>query len=441
MNVFPSSPYKSQQEISSKEATLPLGGFLNGRSLFRWGTKGVWAVLDQLLFAAANFGVNIFLARWLTPAEFGSFAIAFSIFFLVGSFHTALLAEPMLVFGSSKYRECITDYFHSLLRWHWRLSATFAVIGGTLGMVLWHFTSNSTALSLSALALSCPFILHQWLLRRATYVALQPKLATYAGLLYILVLLAGIHLLHSNDWLSGPSAIGMIASASIFSAIFLTYKLGLTRRTPQNTDFINDCWTAHWEYGRWSLGVSGVSWARNNAYLLLLPLWGGLSAAGAFKALMILIQPIGQVITALSILILPVLSASTNNNRFKAILFFSGVLSVIVTGINWTILVLFGKQILNFLFAGQYAEYGQLLVIVGLLPLLSAGVTLAARGLQAIERPERVFKVDLWSTLISLPLGALLLFLYEILGAIVALIFTFTVALIFMNISLKRELI
>jgi O-antigen/teichoic acid export membrane protein len=103
--------------------------------------------------------------------------------------------------------------------------------------------------------------------------------------------------------------------------------------------------------------------------------------------------------------------------------------------------VLFGKQILNFLFAGQYAEYGQLLVIVGLLPLLSAGVTLAARGLQAIERPERVFKVDLWSTLISLPLGALLLFLYEILGAIVALIFTFTVALIFMNISLKRELI
>ena len=41
-----------------------------------WLKKGSLAVLDQGLFSGANFVVNILLARWLTPEEYGAFAVA-----------------------------------------------------------------------------------------------------------------------------------------------------------------------------------------------------------------------------------------------------------------------------------------------------------------------------------------------------------------------------
>ena len=67
-----------------------------------WLGKGFWALLDQGLFSGANFLVNILLARWLPPEEYGAFAVAMSVFYLLAGFHTAVLTEPMMVFGAGK---------------------------------------------------------------------------------------------------------------------------------------------------------------------------------------------------------------------------------------------------------------------------------------------------------------------------------------------------
>jgi hypothetical protein len=69
-----------------------------------WLSKGLWAVTDQGLFALTNFGASILLARWLPQREFGAYAVAFSVLLLMGVVHTALLTEPMLVFGTSLSR-------------------------------------------------------------------------------------------------------------------------------------------------------------------------------------------------------------------------------------------------------------------------------------------------------------------------------------------------
>ena len=71
-----------------------------GRSL--GGTRrglgtGAFAVLDQALFAGSSFSINILLARWLPPVQYGAFALAFFLFLLLGALHTAVLTEPMLV--------------------------------------------------------------------------------------------------------------------------------------------------------------------------------------------------------------------------------------------------------------------------------------------------------------------------------------------------------
>ena len=44
----------------------------------RWLARGFWALMDQGLFAGANFVIHIFLARYLDATSYGTFALAFA---------------------------------------------------------------------------------------------------------------------------------------------------------------------------------------------------------------------------------------------------------------------------------------------------------------------------------------------------------------------------
>ncbi|MGH7626911.1 MAG: hypothetical protein ACREOJ_16545, partial [Gemmatimonadaceae bacterium] len=114
----------------------------------RWAGRGVWAITDQGLFAVSNFAMNILLARWLTPTEYGAFAIAYSVFLLFGTLHTALLTEPMLIFGSVKYEADFAAYMRVLLRGHWLISGAGGVLLAITGGIVWLVGSRDVGVAL-----------------------------------------------------------------------------------------------------------------------------------------------------------------------------------------------------------------------------------------------------------------------------------------------------
>jgi hypothetical protein len=89
------------------------GGF--SRKLARWVTKGGLAILDQGLISGSNFLIGILLARWLVPAQYGAFSLAFSVFLLLSYVYHSLLSEPQGVFSGSAYRHCLRGYLKALL--------------------------------------------------------------------------------------------------------------------------------------------------------------------------------------------------------------------------------------------------------------------------------------------------------------------------------------
>ncbi len=99
-------------------------------ALSRWLMKGFWAVSDQGLFSLSNFALSVLLARWLVPQDYGAFTVAFAVFLLIGTFHTALLSEPMLVFGPSRYKGRFSEYLGALMYGH----VGFAVLSSLLRM-------------------------------------------------------------------------------------------------------------------------------------------------------------------------------------------------------------------------------------------------------------------------------------------------------------------
>ena len=100
-----------------------------------WVVKGGWAITDQAFFSGANFVVNILLARWLPPKEYGAFAVALSIFYLLLGFHTALITEPLMVFGAGKYRSEFCKYFGIVMWGHWIVSVLISVGLGVVALI------------------------------------------------------------------------------------------------------------------------------------------------------------------------------------------------------------------------------------------------------------------------------------------------------------------
>src|SRR5437868_2759264 len=77
---------------------------------------GSLAILGQALFAGSHFVVNVALARWLPPVEYGIFTLAYAVFLLFSMLYCACIYEPILVYGAGRHAGRFRDYINLVLR-------------------------------------------------------------------------------------------------------------------------------------------------------------------------------------------------------------------------------------------------------------------------------------------------------------------------------------
>lgn len=274
---------------------------VNARGARRMGV-GAFAVLDQVLFAGASFSINILLARWLPPVEYGAFALAFFVFLLLGALHTAVLTEPMLVFGASVYRGRTRAYLGRHVGLH---VLTSVATGGVLALAalgVWLAGSGAWR-SLLALAVAAPFVLLLWLLRRAFYMELTPRGAVAGDAVYFAGTLAGLYVLHTTGHLNaerGVLAMGLGAAAGC------VVMLVALRPDLRGGDIgWRELGVRHWEYGRWSALAQGLFWASGQILIMLIPLVLGLRELAAVAAAGNLFRPLNPLLQSLQTVMLP----------------------------------------------------------------------------------------------------------------------------------------
>jgi len=385
----------------------PVVAGLSWRQILSWTTKGSLAIADQGLFAGSNFLLNVLLARWLAPADYGAFALAYSVFLLFGVFHTAILTEPMLVFGPGKYRERFPEYLGILLRGHFALMLPGAALLAATAFLLGWLYSPAVERAFLALAIAGPFILLLWLLRRAFYVRLNPGWSAVGGGVYLAILLASILALRPAGRLSPATGFLAMAAASLITCLILFALLRPKLAAESST--MRAVAAHHWRYGKWAAATAGPAWFSSNIYFLVLPAWFGLAEAGALKALLNLAMPALHTIMALGVLLLPVLvrardrggpRAMSRTMKLSLALFLSG--SACYLALLWG----FRFQIFHFLYAGKYAEYASWpLLLVGLLPLGLSIPAVLGGGLRALERPDWIFWSWAVSSVVALAVG------------------------------------
>ena len=380
--------------------------------------------MDQGLFATSNFAINILLARWLTPYEYGAFGAAFAIFLFVGSLHQATFQEPMLVFGPGKYQARVPEYLGALVYWHFAFSALSSVALLLAGLGLWWWGSEAVSLVIFALAITGPFSLLLWLMRRACYVLFEPLLAASGGAWYMILMLVGACGLYWGDLLSAASALGVMAVSSLAVSVWLAVRLHVKCPSLRGDELVRDSFRDHWQYGRWSLVNQGLNWIPLNIPYLILPIWSGLAAGGSFKALMNLIMPVMQGVWALSTLFLPALVRARSKGyvEFNSQVRFALVPLVIGPALCGVLLGLFHRPLISWLYAGQYTEQAALLWLLGLCPVFVAVKLVVGNALRALERPDWLLLSYVFPAATALTVGMALVYYGGIAGSVVMLL-------------------
>ena len=404
-----------------------------------WLGQSAWAVIDRGLFSLSNFAINVVLARWLPPHDYGAFTLAYAVFLLLGAAHTSFLSDPMLVFGAGTYRERWPGYVRVLLRAHWAFSAAAALGLMIAALVLLLAGQTQLAAALAALAVAIPFILLQWLLRLTCYVRMEPQRAARAGGSYMFLVLAGIYLIERVGRLSPLSSLGLMGVASLASVSGIYRELRKLSPKVSDRDLFHDVVGRHWHYCRWIIGANALAWIPQSACYLLLPIRGGLASAGALKALVNVIMPLLQTYWALAGVLVPRLVQAPGRKAFGQIV--RVALGVWVTGavIYWLLLGAFHVQAMHWLYNGRYDNDAHLLWIVGLLPILFAAELLLNSVLRSREQPRQIFWASVLSSVSALTVGVALIFTWGVRGAVLGLLCSSITSVVAMGVQCRKH--
>jgi len=388
--------------------------------------KGTLAVTDQALFSGANFLVSVLLARWLTPAGYGAYSLAFSVFLLFASLHMAIVIEPMMVFGAGKYAARFPRYLRALLAGHFGVMVPASVLLFGATFVLRRLYSPSVEEALRGLLFAAAAILLFWLVRRVFYVLLQPGWGAISGALYFVLLLGSTGWLKYTGNLSTKTAfLAMGAAGLVASAIMLLRFVPEWRSRTGQAVFKEVC-SDHWRYGRWALATALIGWFPGNVYYALLPAYLGLEGSGGLRALMNFVLPVLQAISALTMLLLPMLvrdrdhggPRKMNRTMLLFLALFCGGAVVYLTGL-W----FFRGSVFQIFYGGKYSQYaGWPLFLTGLLPLATCASAVLGQALRALERPDAIFWCTAGSTLGAVAAGVPLSASMGVSGALLGLL-------------------
>jgi O-antigen/teichoic acid export membrane protein len=436
------------QQLEVSSGTPSVAEPTLGQRLNHVVRKGTLAVTDQALFSGANFLVNILLARWLSPAEYGAYSLAFAVFLLFAALHSAILIEPMMIFGAGKYFSRFPRYLRVLIGGHFgvMVPASLLLFGGTF--LLGRLYSTEAADAFRGLLFAAAAILLFWMVRRVFYILLQPIFGVVSGALYFVFLIGGVAALKYTGHLSTATAFAAMGAAGLVASVIMLARFVPSWRSPDPAaPTLKQVSADHWRYGRWAMATAVIGWFPGHVYYALLPAWLGLEGAGGLRALMNFVMPVLQAISALTMLLLPMLvrdrahggAKKMNRTMLLFLALFCGGAVVYLTGL-W----LFRGSVFQIFYGGKYIQYaGWPLLLTGLLPLGTCVSAVLGDGLRALERPDSIFWCYAGSVtgavVVGIPLSATMGVSGALLGLLASSLITIVLMAWYYRKSLRQE--
>jgi O-antigen/teichoic acid export membrane protein len=354
------------------------------------------SLADQVLSVGAVFLVHIVLARSQSAAEYGAFALAYSVYTFLSGIHNGLLLEAFTVHASGRYSDGFDSYWRYSFRVNLLLSCGMSGVLMLVAAVLTLSAAASAACNYAALALATPVMLTSLFMRRVLYI--EDRSARAGVMSCIFFVLVALMLWMASSWqlITSVTVLVMLAVAGLLSSlVFLHDHLS----GGKGADFLrrNGGYLAeHWKYSRWVLLTALVFQLNSQGYLWLSALLLDMRSVAELRAAWNVVQPATILFGSLSILMLPRLSRlcreqAQGTAAMKRELLRYGLIVVALGGLSAVAIWMLGGLVYSLLYSGKYDGSVGLLYVAALLPLAVGLAGVYSDALRAAEKPKLVF--------------------------------------------------
>jgi O-antigen/teichoic acid export membrane protein len=253
-------------------------------------TRAALTLADQLVGSAATFLLGVVIARAGGSDALGAFGVAFLVWLAVLGTNRALVAEPMIVTGSTERGDAqLPQGLLATVLVGAAAAATIGLAGAGLALA-----AGVDATTLLVLAVCLPSLLAHDFCRSAAFRLQRPDralagdvtLAVVQGIGTLALLSAGVTgaAAYVAAWGVGATCAALVGTALARIRPVARGGVTLLRRL--------------WSRSRWFLAEFSTAFPAEQGYLLLLPLLIGTAQFGHYRAAMGLIGPIVVVFVA-----------------------------------------------------------------------------------------------------------------------------------------------
>lgn len=388
-----------------------------------WRNRIFLSVFDQAAFSGAHFLINLLLARWLQPSDYGEFSIAFTFLLLSSGLQIAFVTEPMTIFGPKYYIENISLYLGRLVYFQILIS----ILGSLVLILISFFFEGAVRNSILIISISFPLIMIFWFLRQACYIRLNPGHAFGGSFIYLLSILS-LSITIKNFWyLSSEIAYLIISISSIFSTLFLMIisKLKFINVFSQFKQ-VKLIIQQNYHYGKWIIIAFLFDWITTSLFIPLLDYFSGPEEVAAYRAILNLVLPLQQILRAIYLLLLPWLSINIigkNQNEISSITKKILLALFCLILVYSVIIIMFAANLVDLIYDNTFYQGYLWLLSVFLINLTIITVSdVIGLLIRIFERSKAILLIKGFPAIFNLSFGLLIMYYLEIRGIMINLI-------------------
>ena len=386
---------------------------------------GVWGLSDQALLSAANFFTLIFIARAVSPRDFGSYALALTFVLFTMSLQTALLNRPFAVISASREGAAYRRYVTSVLlsQSAYALTANILILASALVAYVAGFEGTAALMAATAFAIGGWGL--QEFLRQVMYVEGRLRAAmlndslSYGGqvLAVITAALLGV--------LSPALALALVGVTSFVAVGFGLLQIRGSLDRHLDWQVVRADASEIWRFGRWMIGAALLLGAIDMAYFWLVAGFVSVAGAGALRAVMAVLGPTHLLLKTMDTTLTPVAARAAERegvSGVKRLVWMMFLLTgPIMAGICLLVSVM-AQDVLAFLYGEQYQPYAWLVPFMALSYFLAYSHRPVSIALISRRQPQAIFRGQLFQAAFFATFGIAATFLFGLHGAAITLV-------------------
>ena len=266
-----------------------------------------------------------------------------------------------------------------------------------------------------------------YLFRRAFYLQHRPTGALGINLLYSTCVIIGLILLKADGGVTSFSVFLLIGLASLLASGVAHHRL-TPRFSKESTALglsLTRVLAENWHYGKWLVALTFVYWLSGNIYYVFTVSFLGFEETGTLRALQNFVLPLGHVMTAAELVLLPWASIRLAERGFvlfkRDIVQISWLLTVFAAA--YALLLSFSAEpLMHIVYGAKYQGSAWLVpwfALVSFISTLGNGCLLALRIMQA---PRAIFVITCIGAAVTVVLASVFVRLLGLQGIVLGML-------------------